>query len=100
MEFYERVSGARLHAAFIRPGGIQQDVPQNLINDISIFIESFSKRIDEIEEALSNSSIWKERLLEVGVVTLNNALDYGISGVLLRSTGLAWDLRVVLHMKL
>jgi len=94
MEFYERVSGARLHAAYIRPGGVQQDLPQDLLNDIYIFTQQFSNRINEIEEALSNNSIWKQRLLEVGVLPLANSLDYGISGVMLRSTGLPWDLRI------
>jgi NADH dehydrogenase (ubiquinone) Fe-S protein 2 len=94
MEFYDRVSGARLHSAYIRPGGVQQDFPPGLLNDIYNFSIPFLKRIDELEEALSGNSIWKQRLLEVGVLSLDKALNYGISGVMLRSTGLAWDLRV------
>jgi len=94
MEFYERASGARLHSAYIRPGGVQQDLPKGLIQDIDLFCHAFAKRVDEIEDVLSGSSIWKERLLEVGVLSLNKALDYGITGVMLRSTGLPWDLRI------
>lgn len=94
MEFYERASGARLHASYIRPGGVQQDLPQGLLHDISIFCKHFSKRIDEIEDVLSANSIWKERTIEVGVVTMEKAFDYGITGVMLRSTGLPWDLRI------
>jgi NADH dehydrogenase I D subunit len=95
MEFYERVSGARLHAAYIRPGGVQQDLPKELLNDMYIFSNQFLKRIDELEEVLSSNSIWKQRLIEVGVFPLQKALDYGITGVMLRSTGIPWDLRIV-----
>jgi NADH dehydrogenase (ubiquinone) Fe-S protein 2 len=94
MEFYERASGARLHSAYIRPGGVQQDLPQGLLNDIDIFCTFFAKRVDEIEDVLSANSIWKERLLEVGVLSLPKALEFGITGVMLRSTGLPWDLRI------
>jgi len=94
MDFYERVSGARLHSAYIRPGGVQQDIPLNLLTDIQVFSDQFLKRIDEMEEVLSGNSIWKQRLVEVGVLPLNVAFDYGISGVMLRSTGLPWDLRI------
>jgi NADH dehydrogenase (ubiquinone) Fe-S protein 2 len=94
MEFYERVSGARLHSAYIRPGGIQSDLPKGLLIDIQNFCNQFPKRINEIEEMLSSNSIWKARLTEVGVLPLTNAIDYGISGVMLRSTGIPWDLRL------
>ncbi len=94
MEFYERVSGARLHSAYIRPGGVSQDIPINLLDDINIFCKNFAFRIKEIEEALSGNSIWKQRLLEVGVLNLHSALGWGVSGVMLRSTGLPWDLRI------
>jgi len=94
MEFYERASGARLHSAYIRPGGVQQDLPVGLLTDIDSFSLAFLKRIDEIEDVLSANSIWKERVVEVGVIELQKAFDYGISGVMLRSTGLPWDLRV------
>jgi len=93
MEFYERVSGARMHAAYIRPGGVSQDLPIGLLNDIAIFCDSFSKRIDEIEELLSGNRIWKQRLVDIGRVGLGEVLQWGFSGVMARGSGLAWDLR-------
>ena len=95
MEFYERVSGARMHAAYIRPGGVAQDIPLGLCEDIYKFAEQFSSRIDELEELLSGNRIWKQRLVGVGVITHEQALDWGLTGPLLRSTGSAWDLRKV-----
>nr|YP_009476625.1 NADH dehydrogenase subunit 7 [Chroomonas placoidea]AVM81118.1 NADH dehydrogenase subunit 7 [Chroomonas placoidea] len=93
MEFYERVSGARMHASYIRPGGIASDIPLGLCEDIYKFAIQFSSRIDELEELLTENRIWKQRLVDVGVVTLEQALDLGLTGPLLRSTGFAWDLR-------
>jgi len=93
MEFYERVSGARMHTAYIRPGGVHQDLPLGLCDDINNFTAQFSSRINEIEELLTNNRIWKQRLLNVGVVSKKNALNWGFSGVLLRGSGLPWDLR-------
>ena len=93
MEFYERVSGARMHASYIRPGGVQQDLPLNFLEDLFQFINTFSLRIDEFEELLSNNRIWKQRLVNIGIVTKNEALDWGFSGVMLRGSGVAWDLR-------
>ena len=93
MEFYERVSGARMHAAYIRPGGVSYDLPIGLLNDIYLFCIQFSSRIDELEELLTENRIWKQRLVDVGVITLEQALDWGLTGPLLRSSGLAWDLR-------
>lgn len=93
MEFYERVSGARMHAAYIRPGGVAQDLPIGLCNDIALFIESYGKRLDEMEEMLLENRIWKQRLVGIGVVTAEEALDWGFSGVMLRGSGVAWDLR-------
>jgi NADH:ubiquinone oxidoreductase subunit D len=87
MEFYERVSGARLHAAYIRPGGVAQDLPEGLLEDIFLFIEQFYYRIDEIQEMLSNNRIWKQRLIDVGVVKKSEALNWGFSGVMLRGSG-------------
>lgn len=95
MEFYERLSGARMHAAYIRPGGVTSDIPLNFLNDVYIFSKQFSSRIDEIEELLTNNRIWKERLVDVGVVTLKDALNLGFSGVLLRGSGAVWDLRKI-----
>lgn len=93
MEFYERVSGARMHASYIRPGGVFLDLPIGLLNDIFIFINSFNSRIDEIEELLTNNRIWKQRLINIGIVTAKNALNWSFSGVLLRGSGISWDLR-------
>jgi|SRR5690554_21300 len=95
MEFYERVSGARMHAAYIRPGGVAQDLPIGILDDIYTFSKQFSSRIDEIEELLTNNRIWKQRVVDVGVVTLKDALDFGFTGVMIRGSGLAWDLRKV-----
>lgn len=93
MEFYERVSGARMHAAYIRPGGVSQDLPIGLLDDIYRFSLQFSARIDEIEELLTNNRIWKQRLVNIGVVTVSQALNWGFSGVMLRGSGILWDLR-------
>lgn len=93
MEFYERVSGARMHAAYIRPGGVIFDVPMNLLNDIYLFIIQFFYRLNEIEELLSTNRIWKYRLVNIGIVTRDLALDFGFSGVMLRGSGFYWDLR-------
>lgn len=89
MEFYERVSGARLHSAYIRPGGIAFDIPKGLLNDIELFIYQFADRLDEIEELLSNNRIWKQRLVDVGVVSKKDALTLGFTGVMLRGSSVA-----------
>jgi len=93
MEFYERVSGARMHASYIRPGGVAADIPIGLLDDIYQFTTQFYLRLDEVEEMLTNNRIWKERLINVGVVSALNALEWGFSGVLLRGSGILWDLR-------
>jgi len=93
MEFYERVSGARMHAAYIRPGGVSQDLPIGFCDDVFNFCLQFSSRLDEIEELLSENRIWKQRLVDVGVVSYKDALDFGFSGVMLRGSGIMWDLR-------
>lgn len=93
MEFYERVSGARMHAAYIRPGGVAQDLPFGLCEDIFKFCQQYASRIDEMEEMLTGNRIWKQRLVDIGVVTADQALDWGFSGVMLRGSGVAWDLR-------
>ena len=93
MEFYERVSGARLHAAYIRPGGVSQDLPLGLLDDIYMFSEQFSTRVDEMEELLTGNRIWKQRLVDIGVVSAKDAKDWGFSGVMLRGSGVSWDLR-------
>lgn len=93
MEFYERVSGARLHSSYVRPGGVAQDIPKGLLNDIFIFCEQFGTRLDEIEEMLTGNRIWKQRLVDIGVVTAEDAMNWGFSGVMLRGSGVPWDLR-------
>jgi NADH dehydrogenase I D subunit len=93
MEFYERVSGARMHAAYFRPGGVHTDLPKGLLSDIYLFKEQFKTRLLEIEEMLTENRIWKQRLVDIGVVSLEDAMAWGFSGVMLRGSGLEWDLR-------
>lgn len=94
MEFYERVSGARFHASYVRPGGVFEDVTLELLNDIKIFVEQFGYRINEIFDILTGNRVWKQRLVNVGVVSKDEAILWGFSGVMLRGSGVAWDLRV------
>ena len=93
MEFYERVAGARMHSAYFRPGGVNMDLPQGLISDIYLFINQFNLRLIEIEEMLTENRIWKQRLINIGIISANNACEWGFSGVMLRGSGLNWDLR-------
>jgi len=93
MEFYERVSGARMHAAYIRPGGVSLDLPLGFLDDLYIFINQFNIRLDEIEEMLTGNRIWKERLVDIGIVSSKKATEWGFSGVMLRGSGISWDLR-------
>ena len=93
MEFYERVSGARMHASYFRPGGVSLDLPIGLLDDIYIFAEQFNKRLNEMEDMLTENNIWKQRLVDIGIVSVEEALDWGFSGVMLRGSGVNWDLR-------
>ncbi|MDE2790606.1 MAG: NADH-quinone oxidoreductase subunit D [Paracoccaceae bacterium] len=93
MVFYERACGARLHAAYFRPGGVHQDLPSKLLADISAWTESFPAVLDDIEELLTENRIFKQRNVDIGVVSQQDALDWGFSGVMVRGSGLAWDLR-------
>lgn len=93
MEFYERVSGARMHANYIRPGGVAQDIPVGILDDIFKFIKQFGSRIDELEELLTGNRIWKQRLVDIGIVSAEEALAWGFTGVMLRGSGIPWDLR-------
>ena len=93
MEFYERVSGARMHAAYFRPGGLQVDIPKGLLDDIYMFTEQFTLRLIEMEDMLTENRIWKQRLVDIGVVTADDACQWGFSGVMLRGSGVHWDLR-------
>lgn len=93
MEFYERVSGARMHSAYIRPGGLFRDLPDGLLEDISHFIERFPKMIDDMETMLTNNRIFKQRLVDIAIVNKEDAINWGFTGPMLRGSGIAWDLR-------
>ncbi len=93
MEFYERVSGARMHANYFRIGGVHQDMPDGLAEDIGKFIDAFPKVIDEIEGLLTENRIFKQRNVDIGVISAKDALDWGFTGVMIRGSGVAWDLR-------
>jgi NADH-quinone oxidoreductase subunit D len=93
MVFYERASGSRMHAAYFRPGGVHQDLPRKLLDDIFEFTETFPKLIDDIESLITENRIFKQRNVDIAVVSVQDALDWGFSGVMVRGSGLAWDLR-------
>ncbi|GAA6175016.1 NADH-quinone oxidoreductase subunit D [Sulfitobacter pacificus] len=94
MVFYERVCGARLHAAYFRPGGVHQDLPAGLLDDIQAWSEQFmTKFMVDIDELLTENRIFKQRNVDIGIVTEEDILNYGFSGVMVRGSGLAWDLR-------
>ena len=93
MEFYERVSGARMHAAYFRPGGVYRDMPEGLAEDIHGFCERFPQVLDDIEGLLTENRIFKQRNVDIAVVSLEEAMDWGFSGVMIRGSGAAWDLR-------
>ena len=93
MTFYERVSGSRLHANYFRPGGVHQDMPRGLEEDIAKFCNSFPKIIDDIETLLTDNRIFKQRNVDIGVVSKEDALEYSFSGVMMRGSGIPWDLR-------
>jgi NADH-quinone oxidoreductase subunit D len=93
MEFYERASGARLHAAYFRPGGVRADLPAALLDDIMGFIEGFPKHIDDVDELLTGNRIFRQRTVDIGVASAEEAFDWGFTGPMLRGSGVAWDLR-------
>ena len=93
MIFYERASGARMHAAYFRPGGVHQDLPEKLISDIHDFCDPFLKVLDDIEGLLTDNRIFKQRNVDIGVVSLDDAWAWGFSGVMVRGSGAPWDLR-------
>jgi len=93
MEFYERVSGARLHAAYFRVGGVHQDLPAGLIDDVVAWAEPFGKIIDDMEGLLTENRIFKQRTVDIGIVSPEDALDWGFTGPMLRASGVPWDLR-------
>ena len=93
MEFYERVSGARLHAAYFRPGGVHRDMPVGMEDDITAFIEQFPPVVDDIEGLLTENRIFKQRTVNIGIATAEQAADWGFTGPMLRASGVPWDLR-------
>jgi NADH-quinone oxidoreductase subunit D len=93
MEFYERVSGARLHANYFRPGGVAWDIPDGLLDDVWAFTERFPKFMDDLDSLLTDNRIFKQRTVDIGVVTKEQALDWAFTGPMLRGSGVAWDLR-------
>jgi NADH-quinone oxidoreductase subunit D len=93
MIFYERACGARLHAAYFRPGGVHQDLPQDLLDDIYAWTQAFPKVLDDIDGLLTENRIFKQRNVDIGVVSLEDAQAWGFSGVMVRGSGWAWDLR-------
>ena len=93
MVFYERVSGSRLHANYFRPGGVHIDLPVGLAEDIYKFCEDFPKVIDDLETLLTDNRIFKQRNVDIGIISKQEALDHGFSGVMLRGSGVPWDLR-------
>ncbi|KAI6219609.1 Complex I-49kD [Aphelenchoides fujianensis] len=92
-EFSERVSGARMHANYVRPGGVAWDIPLGMLDDIYDWAVKFPERIDELEDVLTENRIWKQRLVDVGIVNASDALNWGFSGVMLRGSGIKWDVR-------
>ena len=93
LEFYERVSGARFHSAYFRPGGVHQDMPAGLAEDIHGFCETFPARVADLEELLTENRIFKQRTVDIGRVGAEDALDWGFAGPMLRASGVPWDLR-------
>jgi len=93
MLFYERASGSRMHAAYFRPGGVHQDLPAKLIDDIYAFCDPFLKVVDDLDALLTGNRIFKQRNVDIGVVALADAWNWGFSGVMVRGSGAAWDLR-------
>ena len=93
MDFYERASGARLHANYFRTGGVNRDLPAGLLEDIAQWAERFPKFVDELEDLLTGNRIWKQRTVDIGIMTPEDALAWGFSGPPLRASGIAWDLR-------
>ena len=93
MEFYEGVSGARLHAAYFRPGGVHQDLPDGMLDEISAWCDEFPRFVDDMRHLLDGNRIFKQRTVDVGVVSAKDAIDWGFTGPMLRGSGVAWDLR-------
>ena len=93
MVFYERACGSRMHAMYFRPGGVHQDLPQKLLEDILLWCKQFPKKLNDIETLLTGNRIFKQRNVDIGVVSKQDAYDWGFSGVMIRGSGIPWDLR-------
>jgi NADH-quinone oxidoreductase subunit D len=93
MEFYERASGARLHAAYFRPGGVHSDLPAGLADDIRAWAAQFPARVTDLEHLLTENRIFKQRTVDIGIISAKDAIDWGLTGPMLRASGVAWDLR-------
>ncbi|MEZ5895456.1 MAG: NADH-quinone oxidoreductase subunit D [Parvularculaceae bacterium] len=93
MVFYERASGSRMHAAYFRVGGVHQDLPDALLADIDAWCEQFPEKLDDIETLVTENRIFKQRNVDIGVVSLEDAFAWGFTGVMVRGSGAAWDLR-------
>ena len=93
IEFYERVSGARFHAAYFRPGGVHQDLPAGLDKDIAEFCDQYLVKLEEIESLITHNRIFKQRAVDIGKISAEDAMAYGFTGVMLRGSNVAWDLR-------
>jgi len=93
MVFYERASGSRMHAAYFRPGGVHQDLPPKLVDDIYAFCDPFLKVVGDLDALLTGNRIFKQRNVDIGVVKLDDCWNWGFSGVMVRGSGAAWDLR-------
>ncbi len=93
LEFYERASGARFHSAYFRPGGVARDIPAGLLEDISAFLDQFPQYLDDTESLLTENRIFRQRMVDIGTVSAEQALDWGFTGPMLRGSGVAWDLR-------
>ena len=93
MEFYERASGARMHAAYFRPGGVHQDLPPELLDDIATFCETYPSTIDDFEQLLTDNRIFRQRTVDIGAISADDAYNWGFTGPCLRASGVPWDLR-------
>lgn len=93
MEFYERASGARIHSAYIRPGGVHQDIPAGMEEEILEFCDGYEKILDDVETLVTENRIWKQRTVDIGVISPEDAQAWGFTGVMLRGSGVAWDIR-------
>lgn len=93
LEFYDRVCGARFHAAYFRPGGVAMDIPDGLLDDIMTFVDGFPKYLDDTETMLTENRIFRQRMVDIGIISADEAMAWGFSGPMLRGSGVPWDLR-------